>query len=132
VTRARVARASAGLAALGFLGTAALHATGYGSIVRAASGVPGMVGRLMPALWLVVSVDLTVLGAIVGVLALRPLGPARPILAIVAVCPLAAAALQLRFIGFIPPTALLIGLGGLALATAAIWPAAAASRTAGE
>jgi hypothetical protein len=122
MTRGRVARLLTGLAALGFLGTAGLHSTGYDSIVRLASDVPGVMGQVMPALWLVFSFDLTVLGLIVGVLALRPGDVARPILMIAALCPLGAAGLQIRFIGFVPPTALLITLGVLTLASAATWP----------
>lgn len=93
-----------GVAALGFLGTAALHSTGYDSIVRLAKDVPGMLGQVMPALWLAFSFDLTVLGLILGVLTLRPADVARPILVIAALCPLAVAGLQMKFIGFIPPT----------------------------
>jgi hypothetical protein len=83
----------------------------------------------MPALWLIFSVDLAVLGMIVGVLAFRKNDLARPILLIAAACPLAAAGLQIRFIGFIPPTALLIGLGALAVVAAATWPPGAGPRT---
>jgi len=129
MTRSRVARLLAGLACFGFLGTAALHSTGYGSVSRLAADVPGVMGQVMPALWLVFSVDLTVLGLIVGVLTVRQSDVARPILVIAAACPLAAAGLQIRFIGFIPPTALLIGLGALALVGAATWPPGAGSRT---
>ncbi len=86
----------AGLAALGFLGTAALHSTGYDSIVHAAKNVPGFLGQVMPALWLAFSLDLTVLGLIVGILAHRPADVGRPIPVIAALCPLAAAGLQLE------------------------------------
>jgi hypothetical protein len=79
-------------------------------------------GDVMPALWLVFSSDLVVLGLIVGALALRPSEVARPILTIAALCPIIAAGLQLWFIGFVPPTALLIALGVLTLLSAASWP----------
>lgn len=121
MTRQRWARILAGLTALGFVGTAALHATGYRSVVGLAEEVPGIMGDVMPALWLVFSSDLTVLGLIVGVLALRPRDVARPILVIAALCPLAAAGLQLRSIGFVPPTGILIAVGLLAWASAAVW-----------
>ncbi len=120
--RGQAARLLTGLAALCFLGTAGLHSTGYDSIVRLASDVPGMMGQVMPALWLVFSFDLTILGLIVGAQAIRPADVARPILMIAALCPLAAAGLQVGFIGFVPPTALLIALGVLTLACAATWP----------
>ena len=122
MTRRQGARLLAGLSALGFLGTAGLHSTGYDSVARLARDVPGMMGQVMPALWLIFSLDLTILGLIVGVLVLRPADVARPILMIAALCPLAAAGLQVRFIGFVPPTALLVVLGVLTLASAATWP----------
>ncbi len=112
----------AGLSSLGFLGTALLHGTGYDSIVRLANDVPGPIGRLMPGLWLVFSFDLTVLGLILAVLVLRPGDAARPVLVIAALCPLAAAGLQLWLIGFVPPTALLIAVGTLTLASGITWP----------
>lgn len=121
MTRDQVARLLAGLAALGFLGTATLHSTGYDSIERLAKNVPGVFGQVMPALWLAFSLDLTVLGLIVGTVALRPADVGRPILVIAALCPLAAAGLQLKFIGFIPPTGLLMALGVLTWASAAMW-----------
>jgi hypothetical protein len=129
MTRSRVARLLAWLASFGFLGTAVLHSTGYGAVSRLAPEVPGVMGQVTPALWIVFSVDLAVLGLIVGVLASRKNDVARAILVIAAVCPLAAAGLQIRFIGFIPPTALLIGLGVLAVAAAAAWPPGAGPRT---
>lgn len=66
MTRDRGARLLAGVAALGFLGTAVLHSTGYQSIVHVAKDVPGTLGQIMPSLWLVFSIDLTVLGVVVG------------------------------------------------------------------
>jgi hypothetical protein len=41
------------------------------------------------------------------------------ILVIAAICPLAAAGLQIRFLGFIGPTAILLGVGILTLVAAA-------------
>ncbi len=122
MTRELAARFLTGVAALGYLGTAAFHGTGYEFVVGKAKDVPGMLGQIMPALWLVFSVDLSVLGLILGVLTLRPADVARPILVIAALCPFAVAGLQIRFIGFIPPTGLLITLGILTWAGAAVWP----------
>jgi len=122
MTRFRSARCLTGLASFGFLSTAALHSTGYDSIVDLSRDVPGAMGAVMPALWLVFSSDLAVLGLIVGVLAIRPTDVARPVLTIAACCPLVAAGLQLRFIGFVPPTALLLALGVLTFVSAAVWP----------
>ena len=131
MTREKAARLLTGLAFLGFLATAVLHCTGYASVARLARDVPGIMGQVMPALWLAFSLDLTVLGLIVGVLALRPEDVARPILVIAAICPLSAAALQLRFIGFVPPTAILIALGILTWVSAAVWPVRSQGATAG-
>jgi len=72
------------------------------------------------------SFDLAVIGLMVGVLALRPSGGRRSLLAIAALCPLSAAALQLRFIGFIPPTGILLAVAGLTLLGAAVSPSAPA------
>lgn len=109
MTRPKVGSIIAGLAAIGFLGTAALHSSGYTSVVNAAGQAPEAVRPLIPMLWLALSFDFIVLGLVVGVVAARPTGPARLILGIAAVAPIAAAVLQIRFIGFIPPTAILIG-----------------------
>ena len=121
-TRASRARLLAGLSSLGFLGTALVHSSGYASIARLAHDVPGPMGRLMPGLWLIFSMDLTVLGLILAAVVLRPGDAARPVLVIAALCPLAAAGLQLWFIGFVPPTALLLALGALTLISGIAWP----------
>ena len=105
---------------VGFLGTAALHASGYPSVLKASEDVPGSFGALMPMLWLVFSSDLVILGLIIGVLASRPSPIGRPVLTLAALCPLVVAAMQLLSIGFVPPTALLIGVGVLTLASAAM------------
>ena len=72
-------------------------------------------------LWLAFSFDLAVLGLIIGVLVARPRDVARPILVIAALCPFSAAGLQLSFIGFVPPTAILIVLGVVTWAGAVVW-----------
>lgn len=118
--RVRAGRVLAGLAALGCFATAALHSTGYPSIARLATGLPGMMGAAMPAVWLGFSLDLTVIGAVIGLLAIRPGPGARLILGVAALCPLGAAGLQLRFIGFITPTAILLTLGFMTLTAAAL------------
>lgn len=124
VRSARLARWLTSVAALGFGGTAALHATGYDWVTRESVRVAGFLGRVLPALWLAFSVDMVLLGLILAVVALRPSRTARPIILIAALCPLSAAALQLCFVGFIPPTGVLLGVGVLTLVSAAAWPAA--------
>lgn len=120
MTRRSVGRGIAGVAAAGFLATAWLHSTGYDSVTELAGTGPPDLEMLMPALWLSFSFDLVVVGLIVAAIAWRPSAAGRAVLAIAALAPLAAAGLQLRFIGFIPPTAILIALGGITLTAAAV------------
>ena len=112
----------AGIAAVGFLATAGLHATGYKMISSLAKQAPEALQAFAPALWLAISLDLVILGLIVGVVAFRPNGVGRVILIIAAMCPIGVAGLQLIFLGFIPPTALLLGIGALTLTAAAVLP----------
>jgi hypothetical protein len=121
--RETVARSLACLAFLGYLGTAALHGSGYDWVRREAGEVPGFLGAILPGLWLAFSFDLIALGIIVGILALRPRDIARPILlvaglcplSVAGLCPLSVAGLQLAYIGYIPPTGILIALGAVHL-----------------
>ena len=122
MARERLGRVLAGLAALGYVGTAALHSTGYSSVATLALDVPSDLGPLMPALWLVFSLDLTVLGLMVAVIAWRPGVMGRILLPLAALSPLGVAGLQLRFIGFVPPTAILLGVAGLTFTAAAVLP----------
>ena len=122
MTRRQVGSVITAVAAIGFWGAAALHSMGYSSVVRASAQAPEMLRGLLPLLWLPVAFDLVVLGPIVAVVALRPGGPARIILAVAVICPLAAAGLQIRFLGFIPPTAILIGVGVVTLIGAMVLP----------
>ncbi len=69
MTRRRAGSLLTALTAFGFFATAALHGSGYASVTRlAAEGSPEL-GLLVPALWLVFSLDLMVLGMIVAALA---------------------------------------------------------------
>lgn len=120
MTRTRLGSILAGIAAAGFLGTAWLHSTGYDSVTELAAAGPDDLQALMPALWLVFSLDLAILGLIVAIVAWRPTGSVRLILLVAALGPIGAAALQLRFLGFVPPTAILLALGALTLAAAAV------------
>jgi hypothetical protein len=123
MSRGSIGRLLAAVAAAGFVGTAALHATGYPSVTRLSSEVRGRLGAAIPGLWLAFSVDLAVLGMIMGVVALRPGPGTRLILALASLCPLSAAALQMHFLGFIPPTAILLGVGLTAAAACVVGPA---------
>lgn len=84
--------------------------------------VPSDLGPVMPALWLVFSLDLAVLGLMVAVIAWRPGVVGRVLLVIAALSPLGAAGLQVWSIGFVPPTAILLGVAALTVAAAAVLP----------
>ncbi len=122
ITRQRAGSIIAAVAAIGFIGTAALHSTGYDSISQLSVGTPHKLQILIPALWLAFSLDLTVLGLIVAVISWQHPPGSRLILAIAALCPIGAALLQIRFLGFIPPTGILLGVGGIALVAAGVLP----------
>ncbi len=122
MTRRKIGSIVAGVAAMGFLGTAALHSTGYNAITRLSEGAAPELQALAPALWLAFSFELITLGLIVAVIALRPSPSGRLILAIAALAPISTAGLQLRFLGFVPPTAILFGIGALALIAAGVLP----------
>lgn len=122
MTRRRSGSILAAVASAGYIATAALHGTGYGWVADLALQAPAELRTLAPALWLSFAFDLVVVGLIVGVVALRPSPTGRLVLAIAAACPLAGAALQLRFLGFIPPTGILLALGVLTLVAAAVLP----------
>ncbi len=122
MTRQRLGGVLTGIAAGGFLATAAFHTTGFSSVVNAAALAPERVRALLPMLWLAIAFDFVVLGLIVAVVAFRPEGPARCILALATISPFAAAGLQIRFVGFILPTAILVGVGVLTLICAIVLP----------
>lgn len=122
MTRQKAGSIIAAVASVGFIATAALHSTGYKSVTQLAMRSPAELQALVPALWLAFALDLTVVGLIVGVVALRPGATGRLILGMGAACPLSAAGLQLWFLGFIPPTGILLGIGGLTLVAAGILP----------
>jgi cell division protein FtsW (lipid II flippase) len=122
MTRNRMSSLLVGLAAAGFFATAAIHSTGYDSVTALAAQGPADVQALMPALWLAFSFDLIVIGLILGVVAFRPARSTRLVVAVAALCPLCVAALQIRYIGFIVPTAILLGLSALTLIAASVIP----------
>jgi len=114
LTRHKFARGLTGLSAAGFFIAAMLHTSGYQSVTLLAQQGPRGLGGLVSALWLAFSAAMIILGLIVAILAREPVGGARAILVLAACLPLATAMLQLRFLGFIPPVAI---LGTIALVT---------------
>jgi hypothetical protein len=129
MSRRRIGTSLTVAAAVAFIATAGLHATGYDSVTALAEQAAGDLASLVPMLWLGFSVDLVVLGLVIGAVALRGAG-GRLILTFTALCPLAAAGLQVRFLGFIAPTAILLAVTVLTLAAAAVRPPERASREA--
>lgn len=85
-------------------------------MIRLSRAGPAELQRIVPALWISFSLDLLVFGllfALVGVI-VPPGG--RPIALLLSLPPLFAAVLQLVYLGFIPPTAILLFDVALALA----------------
>jgi hypothetical protein len=122
MTRRRVGSLLTALAAVLFAATAAMHHTGYGIVTRLAEQGPVELQQVVPMLWLAVSVDLVVLALIIAVVAWRQTTGGRLIVCFAAITPFADAALQIRFIGFILPTAILLTVGAVTLAAAALQP----------
>jgi len=74
-------------AAVGYVATAWLHSTGYGSVTELAGQAPADLASLVPALWVMFSLDLVILGLIVALIAWRPSATGRVILVIAALSP---------------------------------------------
>jgi hypothetical protein len=106
--RRTIGSALAWLTSALFIATAAIHHTGFSGVSALATETGGDVAILMPMLWLFFSIELVILGAIAAMIARKPSADHGTILMLLAFVPAAAAALQLVYIGFIPPTAILI------------------------
>lgn len=131
VTRENLGRIFAWAAAAGFVGTAVLHGTGYRAVATLAAGSPGGLDALVPAMWLAFSLDLAVVGLIIAVVAWKRSRDGGLILALGSLCPFGAAVLQIVFLGFIPPTAILLVVGGVTLAAAGLLGRGSRAGTAG-
>jgi hypothetical protein len=99
--------------------TAAFHFTGLGYVRRLAAQAGGDLETIAPLLWLAFSVDLLAIAAVAAVVALKPHAENWAILVFIALPPAAAAALQVRYIGFGLPTAILLLDAALLLVAAA-------------
>jgi hypothetical protein len=118
VTQERLGRLFAWTAAAGFVATAVLHSTGYSSVTKLAAKSSGGLDALVPAMWLAFSLDLIVVGLIIGVVVWKRSRGGGLILALGSLCPFGAAALQVVFLGFIAPTAILLVVGGITVVAA--------------
>ena len=125
MTRQRTASILAWAAALAFLVTAALHASGFAAVTALARRGPPDVVPIVAMLWLAFSAALALLGLVAAVAAWRPGPPARGVLALAGVFPIVSAVLQLCYFGPIAPAAVLAFDGALALAAAVALPSAA-------
>jgi hypothetical protein len=105
MTNERWARHTASLGAALVFGTAGFHLSAYGSVTARA---PVDLRPLMGALWVAGGVSL-ILAALL-VVAVTPvfIVRRRALLAIAALTPLSIAILQVAYLGFLPPTALLL------------------------
>lgn len=105
MTKERLAKLTASVGAGLVFGTAGFHLSGYGSVTAQA---PTELRPLMAALWIAGGISL-ILSALLVVAAI-PLFIARrrALLAIAALTPFSIAILQIAYLGFLPPTALLL------------------------
>jgi hypothetical protein len=122
----KAATLSASLGAALLCGTAAFHLMGYGSVV---SRAPADQQPIVGAAWVAGGVSL-ILAALLAIAA-TPLFVVRrrAFLAIAALTPLSIAVLQIVYLGFIPPTALLLADAALLLAAGMLGGASQARPT---
>ncbi len=123
MTRQRTAQFLTGLSAFGFFLAAGLHTSGYGSVVALAQQGPPGLAPLVSALWLAFTAGLILFGIVVTLVALGRVR-SRPILILASCFPLGTAVLQIRFLGFIPPVAILSTIAVLGIAGALAFPKA--------
>jgi hypothetical protein len=105
MTKERLATLSASIGAGLVFGTAGFHLSGYGSVV---GRMPSDQQPLVGALWVAGGISLGL--AALLVVAITPLFIVRrrALLYIAALTPLSIAVLQIVYLGFLPPTALLL------------------------
>ena len=113
MTKDRAATLSASLGVALLCGTAVVHLMAYASVV---SRAPADLQPIFGAAWVAVGVSL-ILAALLAIAATpRFVVRRRALLAIAALTPLSIAVLQIMYLGFIPPTALLLVDAALLLA----------------
>ena len=120
MTRPRLAATLSWAAAGGFFLVAALHGSAYRRIMAMAEPAPENVRRVLSVLWLSGSADLVAFGLVVGAMARSSGAVSALVITGAALCPLAVALLQMAFLGFLPPTAMLLALGALTLGAAVL------------
>jgi hypothetical protein len=100
--------------------TGGLHLSGFGQVNALAQATTTDVRVLLPLLWISFGVDLIATGLIVALVGLENSNGGRYVLFAAAICPWGAAVLQMIYLGFIPPTAVLLLCGAMAIAAAIV------------
>jgi len=115
------------------IGTVVWHLTAYASVTTMATDASSALRPITATLWVHVALALLLSAALVLVVARVGASNRTVVLGIAALNPLAGAALQLFYVGFIPPTALLLADGLVILIGAVLGherqPLSAASRS---
>lgn len=120
MTRQGLTRGFGLTGALALLATATMHTMATPQINKLAASVPGDSGVLLPLLFVAFGITLGLAGVLTAVVSLRAGRGDHWILAVVALFPLAGAVLQMIYLGFIAPTALLLLDSLLVLGTAGL------------
>lgn len=120
MTRQGLTRGFGLAGAVALIATATLHTMATPQITKLAESVPGDSGVLLPLGFIAFGITLALAGILTALVSLRAGKGDHLILAVVAMFPLAGAALQMVYIGFIAPTALLLLDGLLVLGTAGL------------
>jgi len=120
MTREKVSRIVAAVAATGFILSAALLASSYESVADSARQSPPDVASLLPALWLSLTVAMTIFGAIVA-FASRSQTDVRLMLFLAASFPAITGAFFLR-LGLGTPAIILLTVAGLTLVAGILRP----------
>lgn len=105
MTKERVATLTASVGAALLFGTAGFHLSAYGSVVAQA---PADLRALVSALWVAGGVSLLVSALLTVAVTPLFIVRRRALLGIAALTPLSIALLQIVYLGFLPPTALLL------------------------
>jgi hypothetical protein len=127
MTRYQTARVLAAMSASGFLLAAGIHTAGLRRVVfQAQRGLSGLAPPFVAALWLAFAAALGVLGLMVTLVALGRVTGGRAILALAGCFPAATVVLQLHFLGFTPPVAILAAVAAVSFAAALALPTGAA------
>ena len=103
----RLGNIVAGVTAVLIIVTACLHTAALGQINQPAQTTSADVRPLLTLLWITFGLELAIVGSSWGIVARDARGGGRLILIAASLCPLSAAALQVVYLGFIPPTAIL-------------------------